>query len=469
MEPGPIDTAILFRRSEEGREFRRRAAAGALPPRGISRVPECFHDLLKHLASPISKATGLPVHCTDYESMIDGDGAPHQFDFAAVRRKLGSIAKQKAPGLSGNGPDLYACMSDCRVDWAVALCNIIQHSQVTPRAWHVDLVHYVHKGGSDISLSNHRPQALVEVFRKVFTSVIIGRMRRDWNRLQVLGSCCNPGFQAGRTTANAAYPARTAAEHCMQSKTELVALLDGLRWCFDTPANTVIELALFRLGVPDFYCNFLNDIDLHSVKSTVTTAGITLGILLAMGAEGTHRQEHGTGQGTTEGPLNWVPVEDMVISVARAVSTQPVQVPTGNGKFIPWHLRKHGGKQLKQLSQVIATCADVRLGWRRAFRGRCCRGRRSSMGLARCDSQPRWRKHVDISFNHLLAARITRKPALPWGCCGWHNGEEGSVTQSTRWTRNTYDCCNPLTLPPPQAAHLISELRQMGYKLAWAG
>ena len=112
-EPGPVDTAILFRRNEEGREFRRRATAGALTPHGISRVPECFHDLLKHLAPPISKATGLPVHCTDYESMIDGDGAPRQFDFAAIRRKLGGIAKQKAPGLSGNDPDLYACMPDC--------------------------------------------------------------------------------------------------------------------------------------------------------------------------------------------------------------------------------------------------------------------------------------------------------------------------------------------------------------------
>ena len=100
----------------------------------------------------------------------------------------------------------------------------------------------------------------------------------------------------------------------MQSKTELAALLDDLRWCFDTPANTVIELALFRLGVSEFYCNFLNDIDLHSVKSTITAAGITLDILLAVGVEGTHRQEHGTGQGANEGPLNWVPVADMVIS-----------------------------------------------------------------------------------------------------------------------------------------------------------
>ena len=174
-------------------------SAGELTPHDISRVLDCFHDLLKHLAFSISKTTGHPVHSTDYESMIDEDGAPRKFGFAAIRREreLGSIAKQKAPGLSGNGPGLCACMPDCWVEWAVKLCNIIQHSQVTPRARHVDLAHYVHKGGSDISLANHRPLALIEVFRKVFTSVIVGRMRRDWNRLQVLGSC-NPGFRGFR-------------------------------------------------------------------------------------------------------------------------------------------------------------------------------------------------------------------------------------------------------------------------------
>ena len=57
VEPGPEDTAILFRRNEEGREFRRRAAAGTLTPRDVGRVPECFRDLLKHLAPPVSKAT----------------------------------------------------------------------------------------------------------------------------------------------------------------------------------------------------------------------------------------------------------------------------------------------------------------------------------------------------------------------------------------------------------------------------
>ena len=48
-----------------------------------------------------------------------------------------------------------------------------------------------------------------------------------------------------------------------------------------------------------------------------------------------HRQEHGTSQGTNEGPLHGAPVAGTVISVARAAITQPVQVPTGDGKPTP--------------------------------------------------------------------------------------------------------------------------------------
>ena len=114
----------------------------------------------------------------------------------------------------------------------------------------------------------------------MFASVIVDRMRRDWNRLQVLDSC-NPGLRAGRTTANAIYPARTAAEYCVQSKTELAALLDDLRWCFDTPANTAIELALIRLGVHEFYSNFLDDIDLHSLDTHIFGFGQKSGILVS--------------------------------------------------------------------------------------------------------------------------------------------------------------------------------------------
>ena len=77
--------------------------------------------------------TGETVRESDYTTMIDDDGMPRTIDMATVRRKLSGIAKQKAPGLSGNGPDLYAAQPDSWVEWAVALFNVIQHTQITPR------------------------------------------------------------------------------------------------------------------------------------------------------------------------------------------------------------------------------------------------------------------------------------------------------------------------------------------------
>ena len=110
----------------------------------------------------------------------------------------------------------------------MVLFIVIQHTQVTPGGWYVDLVHYVHKGGTDGSLSNHRLLALIEVLRKVFTGIVVDRMRCDWSRLKVLNEC-NPGFQAGRTTANAILPVRTAAEFCVATKTVMAVLLDDLK------------------------------------------------------------------------------------------------------------------------------------------------------------------------------------------------------------------------------------------------
>ena len=45
------------------------------------------------------------------------------------------------------------------------------------------------------------------------------------------------------------------------------------------PMQVVIELALLRLGVPDFYSSIMGDIDVHNAKTTITVAGITADLL----------------------------------------------------------------------------------------------------------------------------------------------------------------------------------------------
>ena len=108
----PDDTALLFRRSAEGRACRMRAVLGRLTGNDRSQVPPCFTALLRYLERPLSRVTGETARESDYTSMVDDDGVPRVIDMATVRRKLSSIAEQKVPGLSGNGPDLYAAQPD---------------------------------------------------------------------------------------------------------------------------------------------------------------------------------------------------------------------------------------------------------------------------------------------------------------------------------------------------------------------
>ena len=73
-----------------------------------SQITECFAPLLTHLERPISRTTDRTLRESDYASMVDEGGAPRTIGLATVRRKLRGVAKQKAPGLTGNGSDLYA-------------------------------------------------------------------------------------------------------------------------------------------------------------------------------------------------------------------------------------------------------------------------------------------------------------------------------------------------------------------------
>ena len=133
---------------------------------------------------------------SDYVSVVDEGGVPRVIDMATVRRKLRGIAKQKAPGLTGNGPDLYAAQPDSWVEWAVALFNAIQHTQATPRGWRLARRPEPLRAQGwhrQPSRSNHRPLALIEVLRKVFTGIVVDRMRRDWSHANTKWRCTKSG------------------------------------------------------------------------------------------------------------------------------------------------------------------------------------------------------------------------------------------------------------------------------------
>ena len=83
------DTAVLFRRGAAGRRCRTRAVKGELMDDDITQLPNCFHELLIDLQSPVSGRTGATVRSSDFTNMLDDSDAPRLITVAIMRRKLG--------------------------------------------------------------------------------------------------------------------------------------------------------------------------------------------------------------------------------------------------------------------------------------------------------------------------------------------------------------------------------------------
>ena len=128
----PEDTALLMRRNAEGRRCRIRATENKLGPRDRSDIPAQFWPLLPHFRRKVIPSSDERVQQSDYSSMLTPDGSPKPVELVEWQRKMGDIAKGKAPGYSGNTPDLYASLPRCWHEWALKLANVIQHTGVTP-------------------------------------------------------------------------------------------------------------------------------------------------------------------------------------------------------------------------------------------------------------------------------------------------------------------------------------------------
>ena len=112
----------------------------------------------------------------------------------------------------------------------------------------------------------------------------------------------------------------------------MAVLLGDLKWCFDTLANPVIELALMRLGAPAFYATMPNDIALRQVhghcRRSHSRCRWASRLPRRSPAAARHRSGHDRGAAQLAPCL---PVADIVIAAARAASTNPVAMPTSGG------------------------------------------------------------------------------------------------------------------------------------------
>ena len=319
------DAHALFRRTAEGAAMRQRLVDGRLTDDDRKVLPAKVRELERALR--IRHFRGRPVRPSDYRRLFDDTtGKLRAIAMDEWTEHLKRAVKGKSPGYSGVTTDVIVMMPAAWHEAAVDMINASAATGISPSTWQLDLVNYIHKGGPDMTLGNHRPIKLLDQMRKLLLGIIVGRLQADWNELGIL-SKVNSGFHAGRGTGNALLPARAALEQARRARKVAAVMYDDLKWAFDTPARAVLDLTARRLGMPTQLMELLEDIDTRSTQTTVLAAGLAMDLDVG----GVFRQLHGTGQGGIEGPALWLTVADVAIAKAEEVDARPIVLSTPGG------------------------------------------------------------------------------------------------------------------------------------------
>ena len=113
---------------------------------------------------------------------------------------------------------------------------------------------------SEVTLDGLRPLILLEVLRKLWVGLIIGRITRAWERHSVLADAQH-GFRLGRGTDTALLQFINAREHAEEEALPLYSSSWDIRRAFDSVPRGAIEISWTRLGVPPDIARWLAHMD----------------------------------------------------------------------------------------------------------------------------------------------------------------------------------------------------------------
>ena len=161
-----------------------------------------------------------------------------------------------------------------------------------------------------------RPIMLLDVLRKVWTTLVMGNITKVLLKHRVL-RVTQHAYLPHRGTDSANIQVVNTLEAAFAEKRSLYGSSWDIRKAFDSVGKWLIRLAWRRLGVPEPLANWLILLDLNN--HTVVRTGHSFSCWLKDGLSGLEgldfNAEMGCGQGDVSSPLTWVAVFDILLSV----------------------------------------------------------------------------------------------------------------------------------------------------------
>uniref|UniRef100_A0A7I4Z6G4 Reverse transcriptase domain-containing protein n=1 Tax=Haemonchus contortus TaxID=6289 RepID=A0A7I4Z6G4_HAECO len=127
-------------------------------------------------------------------------------------------------------------------------------SGIVPKDWLSSHTILIHKKGARDILANYRPIALLSTMLKVFSRVILNRIRHILNMNTGKEQA---GFREGFSTIDQIHVITQLAERCREYRIPLCYLFIDFKKAFDTVEHQAVLNALTAFGVPRRYVEMI--------------------------------------------------------------------------------------------------------------------------------------------------------------------------------------------------------------------
>jgi hypothetical protein len=293
----------------------------------------CSTGIPPHLLETIWKAISSPTSTLDAprnnkptlreEMGTDFSRCPTRTEFDTA---LHSMSDKSVGGMTGCTYTMMKCWPPEILNHLFECLSNMWSSNEIPEFWQWRWLCPIVKASGSHELEELRPLMLVETSRKLWTGIIINRIKRKWDSENMLNHMQH-GFRARHGTCTATIQLINALEANRAANADLLVSSWDMKRAFDSVGKNIQVASWIRLGVPPKLAHYLSHLDTNG--KTVIRSPLARkawedhkynGFSNVMDSLPNHFDcERGTGQGDVGSPTNWAAFMDILLAALSSI------------------------------------------------------------------------------------------------------------------------------------------------------
>ncbi|KAI5718070.1 hypothetical protein M8J77_015738 [Diaphorina citri] len=174
-----------------------------------------------------------------------------------VHKAIKELKNGKCPGSDGITNEILKTVSEEISEPLSKIFSNIMKTTVIPNDWNISEIVLLHKKGPKDNIANYRPISLMSVIYKLFTKIILNRIKNILDENQPPDQA---GFRAGYSTMDHLFVVNQVIEKYNEYNKKLYIAFIDFNKAFDMVEHKSLMNALHQQGVPKPYIDILEKI-----------------------------------------------------------------------------------------------------------------------------------------------------------------------------------------------------------------